>query len=184
MIRSKVLYAGITLMTFCLQGCCPSGPWQQERWHDNILRGTRAVEICRERGSPFLVDKQLVAMVGEPDYKLYPEELELMMTADDSYKESTMTLLYKAYCNIKKKRTGLSIFCKENNWKESESFKRCMLWLYDETIHFSKPLPYCPFCAYDGFVCDFFFLEVSDVIGAIGIPHWKSLETGVSENNK
>jgi len=184
MTVSKVLYAGIILMAFCLQGCCPSGPWQQQMWHDDMRSGTHAVEICRERGAPFLVDKQLVAMVGESDYKLYPEELELMMTADDSDREWTLNQLYQVYCIFKKERSGLSNYCKESSWRESESFKQCMLWLYDETVHFNKPLPFCPFCAYDGFVCHFFLLEGSDVIGELKLPLWKSLETGVSKDKK
>jgi hypothetical protein len=184
MARNKLLFNSIILMSSYLQGCCPKGPWQQEVWHDDMRRGAFAVGICEARGAPFIVDKQLVALVGEPDYKLYPEELELMMAADDSYKEHTMKRLYEAYCIIQKDRSDLNNDCKASNWRESESFKRCTLWLYDETKHFSKPLPYCSFCADEGFACKFFFLEGSSVIGAAGEHRWKSLATGVGEGKK
>jgi hypothetical protein len=184
MTWNKFLCGSIILMTFCLQGCCPKGPWQQELWHNDMRMGTHAVEICRERGVPFIVDKQLVAMVREPDYKLHPEELQLMMTVDDSYKEHTMKRLYERYCRIQGEKSDLNNNCKESNWRKSEGFKQCMLWLYDETVHFNKPLPECAFCAYGHFVCYIFLLEGQDVIGESGVPLWKSLETGVREGNK
>ena len=128
-----------------------------------------------------MVDRQLAALIGEPDFELSPFELQELLVEDESYRKKVMNEVWSDYCQHKRKLGKLHYVPGQDKWKECEEFRKCSLWLYDESKHFTKTLDkncwHRWFCAPSGFTCYFFFVEDSNVIDATSVIFWKPLHS-------
>lgn len=180
---TKKLLTNVILIVVCfiLQGCyCFQDPRQKD-WHNEIGRASLVVTRVIVKNTPFIVDKQLVALIGEPDFKLSPFELQELLIDDLPYRETVMNHVWSGYCLAKRDLAQREIAGADydpgtDNWKECEEFKKCSLWLYDETQHFGKSMVWC--WGYNtGFTCCVFFVEKSNVIGYSTVIFWKPLRS-------
>jgi len=162
---------------FCFAGCYRSSEiLEQEGWHEDLSRAHTVEYEFRDSGAPLLATEQLITLVGEPDYKITPAEFEERMPEDKplmeglSYCEWHMERLWQSYRRCKKQRRGDSKIITAETWRDSPEFNECLLWIYDESLHFSKPLHsndwlHCLFCGKWGFSVEIYFVEDSQVVG-------------------
>jgi len=170
-----IILSGIAAIS--LAGCNYSyETTKQGYWHRDHLRASIVEDSFRDRGAPLLVTEQLITLVGEPDYKITPAEFEERMPEDKplieglSYCEWHMERLWQSYRRCKKQRRGDSKIITAETWRDSPEFNECLLWIYDESLHFSKPLHsndwlHCLFCGKWGFSVEIYFVEDSQVVG-------------------
>ena len=180
---TKKLLTNVILIVACfiLQGCyCFQDPRQKD-WHKEIGLASSTVIKATIKNVPFIVDKQLVAFIGEPDFKLTPLDLQDLLIEDGTYRKKKMNEIWSDYLLAKRDVAQRDVNGSDydpgtDNWKECEEFNKCSLWLYDETRHFSKPMVWC--WGYNtGFTCCVFFVERSNVIGANWVIFWKPLRS-------
>lgn len=149
---------------------------KQEYWHKDHLRASIVEDQFRTYGAPLLVTEQLITLIREPDYKMTPAELEMHIPEDRplieglNYREWHMKELWDSYRRDKEQRQGSSKVITAETWRDSPEFNECLLWIYDESLHFSKPLHsddwlHCLFCGKWGFLVYIFFVEDSQVVG-------------------
>jgi hypothetical protein len=180
---TKNLFTNVIVVAACFlfQGCYHFQDPRQKNWHDEILRASLAVNRATVKKSAFIVDKQLVDFIGEPDFKLSPFELQELLIEDEPYRKKVMDHVRYSYCLAKRdvalrEAAGSHYAPVTNNWKECAEFNKCSLWLYDETRHFSKPMVWG--LGYnEGFLCKIFFVERSNVIGDSSVIFWKPLRS-------
>lgn len=165
------------IATIVLAGCNYSyETTKQESWHEDHLRASVVELKFREYGAPLLVTEQLITLIRKPDYKMTPTEFEARIPEYKpfreglSYREWHIEELWDFYRRYKKQRRGSSKVITANTWRESSEFNECLLWIYDESLHFSKPLHsgdffYRLFCCEPMFYVYIFFVEDLHVVG-------------------
>jgi|GEM_PF-5229310 len=180
---TKNLFTNVTVVVMCFifQGCYLTQDPRQKDWHNEIGLASSTVTKATVKRAPFIVDKQLVALIGEPDFKLSPLELQEILIEDLTYRETIMNHVWSGYRLVKRdvaqrEVAGSDYAPGTDNWKECEEFKKCSLWLYDETQHFGKPMVW-GWGVNEGFVCQIFFVEGSNVIGDSSVIFWKPLRS-------
>lgn len=173
---TKNLFTNIMLVGVCffLQGCYVFQDSRQKDWHHKIMRASSEVTRVADKRAPFITDKQLVALIGEPDLKVRPLELEKLLVWDDSYRKRIMKEVWSDYCQDKRNQSSFQRAPEHDDWKDCEEFKKCSLWLYDESRHFNRPMVW-GWGTSAGFMCDFFFVEGHNVIGATLVGFWRPL---------
>lgn len=181
MIKNLFTNFTLILLFFLLQGCYVFQDPRQKDWHSEIIRASLAVKRATVKNAPFIVDKQLVAFIGEPDFKLSPFELQELLIEDLTYRETIMNHVWSGYRLAKRDVAQRDVNGSDydpgtDNWKECEEFKKCSLWLYDETRHFSRPMVW-GWGVNTGFTCCVFFVEKSNVIGDCPVVFWKPLRS-------
>ena len=162
---------------FGLTGCYDSPEVsRQKQWNEDLTRAETIENQFRYSGAPLLLTEQLITLIGEPDYKMLPAEFEKILPEDApligglSYREWHMIDLWSSYRGDKKQRQIYSKIIYVGKWRDASEFNKCMLWIYDESQHFSKPLhsndwAYCWFCAKPMFTVSIFFVEEIQVVG-------------------
>lgn len=180
---TKNLFSNVTVVVVCFlfQGCYLFQDPRQKNWHNEIGLASSKVIKATVKRVPFIVDRQLVALIGEPDFKLSPFELQELLIEDEPYRKRIMNEVWSDYCLAKRdvaqrEVAGSDYAPGTDNWKESEEFNKCSLWLYDETKHFSKPMVW-GWGVSEGFVCRIFFVEESNVVGGCPVIFWKPLRS-------
>jgi len=172
-MRRKVLI--MTAFAACssvLHGCI-GYHGKQEDWHTSVDRGYSAVAYITRPGTPLLVDEQLISLIGlEPDFKLNPLEFHTLLGLDKSYRKRIMELVWHGYSYSKRDAGQLDWDPHRDKWEDCEQFKKCSFWIYDESLHFAKPLGhgdllYCLFCAEPAFLSYVFFVENEKVTGSV-----------------
>lgn len=167
----------------CLLHGCDSYQGKQENWHCKVDRGFTTVVDASRPGVPLLVDKQLISIIGlKPDFKVGPLQFLDLYAEDDAYRNRAMNDIWAGYCQAKQELQTLRCVEGPDRWQDCQEFKKCTLWVYDESVHFGKPLHHgnwlrCLFCGEPRFSTDLFYLEHDQVIGAIGIHHDKPFRT-------
>lgn len=163
---------------FCFAGCKYSyETTKQGFWEKDHLRASIVEDSFRSRGAPLLVTEQLITLIGEPDYKMTPAEFEGRIPKDKpsienlSYREWHMRELWESYGRCKEDRRGDSKMITGDGWRDSQEFNECLLWVYDESLHFKKPLHsgdwlYSLFCCEPAFWVHIFFVEDSQIVGS------------------
>jgi len=162
---------------FCFAGCYESAEiWEQKWWNKDLSRAHTVEYEFRDSGAPLLTTEQLIALIGVPDYQMTSAGLEVCIPEDRplleglSYREWHMKELWDSYRRCKEQRRGDSKIITAETWRDSPEFNECLLWIYDESLHFSKPLHsgdwlYCLFCGKWGFSVEIYFVEDSQVVG-------------------
>jgi len=166
---------------FCFAGCNYSyETTKQGYWQNDHLRASIVEGRFRSYGAPLLVTEQLITLIGEPDYKMSPAEFEQRIPKDKrsiedlSYREWHMRELWESYRRCKEDRRGDSKMITGDSWRDSPEFNKCLLLVYDESLHFKKPLHsgdwlYGLFCCEPAFWVHIFFSEDSQVVGSHSI---------------
>ena len=138
----------ILLHVIGLSGCCHN-PQRQVDWHRQMKSLSQMATGLLEKNEVLITESQLIALLGEPDFVVTPDELKKLMVAKPSYKEKVLSDLYV------------------------EDFKDRAFWLYDESEHFDKPFDHCcRGCAQVGFTCWVFILKDSKIIASHPIAFW------------
>jgi len=161
-----------------LQGCYSYEQLQQIDWQKKLMWTSYAVEEAAGE-CPIIAQGQLIPLVGKPDFKLEPLELRELLPDNDAYRARVMSELWDAYRQSKNEVKEMQGISNAGRWEDCEEFKKCSLWLYDESQRFRAPLEanfwHCWFCGGVGFTCDFFIVEGSHAIGAVGVIFWEPL---------
>lgn len=166
----------------CLLNGCESHHARQQDWHNRVGRGLSAVESVARQGTSLLVDEQLIEIIElRPDFKVSPLEFCELYAEDDAYRNRAMNDIWTGYCQVKKQRQQLHCVEGPERWQDCEEFKKCGVWVYDESVHFDKPLRsddwlYCLWCKKPHFFTVFFFVE-QQVIGGAYLHHDKPFQT-------
>lgn len=119
--------------------------------------------------------ENLILSCGEPDYIISPEDFIKRANCEDKLCEYIIKELVEGYLRTKyQDNKSKSIeYCKAYRFDE-----KCVLLLYDESLHFDKP--YKPglftMCANVGFTCFGFFIEEGYVVGGTTFHQWKGLK--------
>lgn len=165
----------VFLALLYLDGCCGSGQLEQKDWEMKMLNAFFTVDKILNNKYPCLTKEQLVAIVGEPDLQLNPLELQEILINDNLYRKRVMDQLWKDYCRAKKEQPDFHCIPGSDRWTMCEEFKKCSLWLYDESNRFSRPIDRGIWCANTGFKAHFFFFEDSKVVGGAPVAFWEPL---------
>jgi hypothetical protein len=166
------LFSTITMLhLICLSGCSRI-PQKQLNWDNDLANVKIITSSLSEKKEPLLLTNQITALVGKPDYIVTPVEYKELMVAEHSYKERVLSMICEEYCRA---RRGLpqydcSDFCRNGMWKNNKDFNDCVLWLYDESIHFDKPISdyYCRHVQ-PGFICWVLIVKDSKVMAILPI---------------
>ncbi len=162
--NSRIFYCLISLTFLCLDGCYDSPQISKQKiWNEKLDTAAKVTNIFRYDNVPLLSTEQLISLVGQPDYKVKPSEFETLLNPniDVSIREYTMNEIWRMYLVFKK-----NPLLKKDKWQNSAEFTDCILWIYDESKHFQKPLPKEFFAGLKpGFNTNIFFFENSNCLG-------------------
>jgi len=153
---------------------------RHEDWYERIKRGgsaVRQVAELRHLGRPYLTTEQLIHVIRlQPDFEITPVQFMQLFADQDSFRDRCMSVLWMAYCRNKMKLEYEECSARRNDWQSFEAFKSSSLWVYDESVHFEKPLHseeflYCLFCGEAYFVTKVFLVNDRLVIGCQDLVH-------------
>ena len=161
------------LALFCFSGCYDSPEiLNQKFFREGLSRATDIVSNFHYDNAQSLSKEQLISLVGEPDFKVRPLDFEVLVDSNIAImktltsREYIMSELWSDYLRYKPKKGPYATVRQKDEWRNSVEFANCMLWVYDESKHFRKPLPKELFCCLKpGFITYVFFIENSFCIG-------------------
>lgn len=172
MLKSKNKYSRllflITLAWLFLPGCCQykkRQEWLTPKYQVYFeLNSNEKVTLNKE----FLVNR-----LGSPDYVISPHEFKKRLSLGKDYSEKVIKRLMESYSSSKD-----TVRDNVNSYQTFEFDKDTMLWLYDESIHFEKPVkpPIFTMCADTGFSCFCFYVEEGKVLDGVIFNFWKPLK--------
>ena len=136
--RNYPLIILLVVSVFGLTGCYdPPEVFRQKVWNEDLDKAVTIERQFRDYGTPLLLTEQLIALIGEPDYKMFPTEFEKILPDDAppinglSYSEWHMIDLWCAYRQAKKQLPiyySKTIFAgkwqhfPDPSWKEPQLF--------------------------------------------------------------
>jgi hypothetical protein len=183
---------GILLVPVFLAGCFDRYARTQRHrdWDKRVRRGCSAVwqvEDLKSLGRPDLTTEQLIHVIRlKPDFEITPVQFMELFADQDSFRDRCMSLVWMAYCRNKMKLEYEECSARRNDWESFEAFKSSSLWVYDESVHFEKPLHseeflYCLFCGEAYFVTHVFLVDDGLVIGCKNLVHELAFENDGNE---
>jgi hypothetical protein len=146
-------------------GGCEKPSRDLELWHTKRLAILGQIMNCSQQ--PCLTSSQLVRSLGEPDSIIKPAELEATLRRfglGGNYLESAVNDTYSEYCRFKEPNPRC-MCTKGTTWTLCDAFKNCTLWLYDEAARFQKPIAIYGCIKNEGFVCEIYIVEDSNIVG-------------------
>ncbi len=179
--NETILVTLLGIATIFLTGCNYSyETTKQGYWDRDHLRASIVESLFRSYGAPLLVTEQLITLIREPDYKMTPAVFEERIPKDKPsiMGEWHMQEVWYSYRRCKGERRDSSEVVTAETWRVSPEFNKCLLWVYDESLHFKKPLhsgnwlrTLC--CGKPKFSVNIFFVEDSQVVGSHSIGSTK-----------
>ena len=171
--KSLLLTTFIT--TLFVQGCVSSRYIEREEWSKPKFQMGLKIRSLKD-GEPKINRKQLAEEVGYPDIVISPEEFKSRLSVDDKLHKKFIKRLVQIY--LKAKDIEFDHFAEDDFYANYEFDKNCVLWLYDESLHYNKPAhpPKFSMGAYIGFTCYCFYVEGNDVIGESCFDFWEPLK--------
>ena len=176
-MNKPIIIILLIVSIFGLTGCYDSPEVSRQKlWNESLYKAANVEYQFRDDDASLLLAEQLISLVGEPDYKMLPIEFEKLLPEDEpsieglSYREWHMLEIWNSY---RRDKGQYRFYVKEmyvGKWRDALDFSKCMLWIYDESLHFKKPLYsgdilYCWFCMKPHFTTRIFFIEDSVVVG-------------------
>jgi len=118
------------MLAFLLQVGCVNQ--EQQLWNKNLYVVSEAAQKLASRGSNRLTTTQLVALLGEPDYRLaLGDFLRRAVPTIPKYPNNYRDFVRSALQNAIDKQSRLT------EQERADLFKRAEYWVYDETKHFA-----------------------------------------------
>lgn len=175
-------YLLLTLLTIPLfmvaNGCYWAQPPAQKQWHSNLWGCHLEVGEVLDKGH-IIQSQWLEERLGTPDYQLEVQELErILLKQKSQHCSRTMDIIWTEYRSLKQQEPKDVKSGSAAQRSKCRDFDECLLWLYDESVHFEKPLVW-GWNSNLGFSCYAFLLEDSQVVGSTAVEFWDPLTFGV-----
>jgi hypothetical protein len=174
-MRISTVYWTLGMAMSLVVGCTnPS----QESWRQQTRTvNTLAHQLCAEEKIHLPTD-ELLSRLGKPDYVLTVSQLQVVLTGDQTHRDRMMGRLYIVYCQgcgVKSASEDTSECSLE--WQDCPAFLSHVIWIYDESKHFSWPLyKFCSFCADTGYSAGVFFVAKNRVVASSVLDFWLPLK--------
>jgi hypothetical protein len=152
------------LMTLGLAGCESGGPGGHQQWHHQVARAAQASDQQSARGSMVSVE-DLQAMAGPPDYRMRLGQLQQRMPGSDTYRSRVTGQLALGYEDTRQAAARSAP-------GPLPELEQCMLWIYDESRHFSKPMDRNQ---RSGYYATVFYVFRNAVLGSETLIMWQPL---------
>lgn len=174
-IKNKHSIAAVIFLTTFIQGCFNCQYTKRQQWLDPKFRMEIKIESSIDEGM-LVNESMLLKELGPPDHIISPREFKERLSVDAELSKIIIKRMVSKYLeatsnkNQSHKSYGF--------YQDYEFDKNCMLWLYDESMHFKKPVkpPIFTMCADIGFSCYCFYIEGNNVIGGTVFQFWKPLK--------
>jgi len=115
---------------------------------------------------------ELTDELGNPDSIIGPQELYgILSDKDASYADMVLRKLWEAYQRVTPD-VSLDVGMQGNaRWQDCSAFKSGVLWIYDESKHFDKPIVW-GWNTRTGFTSIVFYIEEQHVLYTLGFSWW------------
>jgi hypothetical protein len=161
-MMKKIILIGIVL-PLGLCGCTDTRiNLAQRNWNGRFSSASVTISNLERYNAPPLLTSQLGALLGEPDYQVFPKEFASSLKKE--HREDVMQCLWWEYRYWKLGRSHAYMTTLTGSWRSDGEFKKVLCWVYEERKHFSEPLPSCigPEPMFRTYV---FFIEGKNVVG-------------------
>jgi len=139
---------------------CSNTRCEQRAWGTCVTRVEGASRRLRIRRQEPLTIEHLVALLGPPDYRVTPFQLQELF-ADSRSREEYCQRLWCAWRDtVGAPHTELTL----DQWRDCEEFVKADVWVYDESVNFTRPMA-GPFLV-ESFIACFFFVQDCKVVAS------------------
>jgi len=167
-----ILLAQFSFICLALGGCFYHESAEQRQWWQRQSTVNGMIACCDGNLAPFLMRTQIISVLRKPDLIFKPRELERNLPGDVAYKKKVMNDIWKAYRIAKRHNNSFNCIDVPNFWESCDDFLNCLLFIYDESMHFKKPSPQC---IKVGFTCYIYIIENEKVIAYTPSAFWEPL---------